>query len=915
MSEPPATLAFLPWLRRGVSTEITRKVFDQNASTQTHAEFELKLQFENINDAASVNLALHGPGEVVGIDPRIIIRVYPAPEAFNVESNYFPLIEFDQPDFPWRYTPARPDDNERLLPWLVLIVLADEELADQAQPSGSDGKPRSIRVASKFLPDLNQSWAWAHVQISGEIDTSGDHSSLEAITDIVDNEPHRDLSRLLCPRYLKTNTAYKAYLVPSLERGRLAGLNEVVPSDLDALTLAWSNTNGEKKVELPVYYQWRFQTGEAGDFESLVKKLLPPKTLPASVGIRKMDVSEPGARLPSASNTPLYLQGALISSTAREEVKKEEWEETEKTLFIQGLQKIVNDRSSELDNDKTVISGGAVTRLTLAAPLYGRWHIGRKELLPPDSYWFDQLNADPRWRTVAGLGTQVVQSQQQQLMAGAWEQVEGIIEVNQRLRQTQITRAVADRIYERHVKTQNEAVLLQVAAPLLNKIRSDATTTGQETLAETLSRKASGAKAAVAAQLRRVSRAYGPVWRREKRLSPSRSNRTGDPQRLNPNLTSLYRFEVEQDPNNPDPRNRHLIKKELFEEDYVKKQHETVVLKTEPKRLIEAALNRRIEKRGDSKFKVSTILNPIMAAPEFEQPMYKPLSDLSQEWLLPGVGEIPTNTVSLLETNNRFVESYMVGLSHEMARELLWHEYPTDQRGTYFRQFWDVRGYIKPFGKVPEPGDEELKDIELIPKWNKALGENAIRKDMLVLLIRGELLQRYPNAIIYTKNLKNPEVFEGEEKYPIFYGSLPPDLTFLGFDLEPDEVRNNSNWYFVIQEQPTEPRFGLDVAKKYGPPADNWTWRDLSWGQLVPAEDGLNKLNSLIYIDLEEGKNQPDTRLLTPEPPDLKLRAVWDIGNSGDTKSTASDFAYIFFQRPFRVVIQGTKMLPPKESR
>ena len=38
----------------------------------------------------------------------------------------------------------------------------------------------------------------------------------------------------------------------------------------------------------------------------------------------------------------------------------------------------------------------------------------------------------------------------------------------------------------------------------------------------------------------------------------------------------------------------------------------------------------------------------------------------------------------------------MVGLNHEFARELLWREYPTDQRGSYFRQFWDVSGYQPP---------------------------------------------------------------------------------------------------------------------------------------------------------------------------------------------------------------------------
>ena len=32
----------------------------------------------------------------------------------------------------------------------------------------------------------------------------------------------------------------------------------------------------------------------------------------------------------------------------------------------------------------------------------------------------------------------------------------------------------------------------------------------------------------------------------------------------------------------------------------------------------------------------------------------------------------------------------MVGSNHEMGRELLWRGYPTDQRGTYFAQFWDT---------------------------------------------------------------------------------------------------------------------------------------------------------------------------------------------------------------------------------
>ncbi|MCK4375466.1 MAG: hypothetical protein KAX19_09060, partial [Candidatus Brocadiae bacterium] len=76
----------------------------------------------------------------------------------------------------------------------------------------------------------------------------------------------------------------------------------------------------------------------------------------------------------------------------------------------------------------------------------------------------------------------------------------------------------------------------------------------------------------------------------------------------------------------------------------------------------------------------------------------------SPYYLLPGLDTVPQNTLGLVRTNQRFLESYMVGLNHEMARELLWREYPTDQRGTYFRQFWDVAEVV--------PSDELLEELE-----------------------------------------------------------------------------------------------------------------------------------------------------------------------------------------------------------
>jgi hypothetical protein len=117
----------------------------------------------------------------------------------------------------------------------------------------------------------------------------------------------------------------------------------------------------------------------------------------------------------------------------------------------------------------------------------------------------------------------------------------------------------------------------------------------------------------------------------------------------------------------------------------------------------------------------------------------------------------------------------MVGLNTEMGRELLWRGFPTDQRGSYFRQFWD--------GVQP--------DIEPIDRWgSNPLGANLLGPgpdENIVLLIRGDLLSRYPNAVIYAaeaiKGIDGRREPGPKEKYPIFRGTLQPDVTFLGFDL------------------------------------------------------------------------------------------------------------------------------------
>jgi hypothetical protein len=200
-------------------------------------------------------------------------------------------------------------------------------------------------------------------------------------------------------------------------------------------------------------------------------------------------------------------------------------------------------------------------------------------------------------------------------------------------------------------------------------------------------------------------------------------------------------------------------------------------------------------------------LEPILDAPDFPQPMYEALRDLSQDFLLPGLEHVPQNTIALLSTNSKFVESFMVGLNTEMNREFLWRNYPTDQQGTFFSQFWDTSA------------GSELRDIDPINEWNNTrLGDNTQAGENLVLLIRGELLRRYPNSVIYAvKAVRQAgqlvlSTLPADEKHPLFRGTMKPDVTFLGFGLSRADVIGDPGWFFVIQQQPTEPRFGMDVA-------------------------------------------------------------------------------------------------------
>jgi hypothetical protein len=274
--------------------------------------------------------------------------------------------------------------------------------------------------------------------------------------------------------------------------------------------------------------------------------------------------------------------------------------------------------------------------------------------------------------------------------------------------------------------------------------------------------------------------------------------------------------------------------------------------------------------------------------------MYEALRDLSSDYLLPGLEHVLPNTATVLETNPEFVEAFMAGLSSEMARELLWREFPTDQRGTYFRQFWAA------------VNTAESRQIQPIHEWKAALGQNpqpGQRQASLVLLIRGELLRRYPGTVIYARKAvtSGTRRVPGQvEKYPLFRGSLEPDVTFLGFDLSRDEASGADGglgWFFVLQEQPSAPRFGLDKATGFAgtiPKAAKWS--DLTWGHVAADQAAFD-----VLTHVPASGALPDTSGI-PQPPAVS----WG--------KNSAHLAYATYQQPVRIAIHGGDMIPPRTS-
>ncbi len=209
-----------------------------------------------------------------------------------------------------------------------------------------------------------------------------------------------------------------------------------------------------------------------------------------------------------------------------------------------------------------------------------------------------------------------------------------------------------------------------------------------------------------------------------------------------------------------------------------------------------------------------------LSTPRFPEPAYPLLRVVAEDWLLPGAAGIPQDTVMLLRSNPEFVEAFMVGLNHALARELVWRRYPLEPASTMFNTFWAGQGDAA--SSLFPPLDEWPAD--------SALGSHTGTADQLVLLLRGALLRRFPTAAVYLALVAS----DGAETHvtPSLHGTVGADIAFFGFPTTAEAVLAppaEHAWFAVIQESAHHARFGLDDPPASGTTATLDSWQDIDW--------------------------------------------------------------------------------------
>lgn len=874
---PAGAYHFAAWTRSGIGA-----LLDGSQRSVTLA----------LGDAGDVPVALgvHTPGDVIGLDPRAIIRTVPAPGATDHPPNLFATVELEHPALPWLVSPTGAGDH--VVPWIALVVVRDQlgvALTTQAATRRTILTIDPPARCADELPDLSQAWAWAHAQTIG---AAFDPAALA-------RSAGESRARLIAPRALAPRTAYAACIVPVFAGGVAAALGT---DAADPAAPAWAGT--ESAVTLPVLFAWRFTTGDGGDFASLARAIQPTR-LAADVGGRMIDLADPGWGAPAQPGAQIAVGGALRS---------ENWIEPPVTAAAIAL------------GDAIVAAIDAPPPPPGLAPVFPPPAHGsaasRAERIAAAPPWQRALNGSPGQRIAAGLGAAVVRAHQDELVEAAWREAGDAEAANALIRRCELAAELTRRLAQRHIAPlASDGEVLSIARPLLARMALPVATGGGPTVAAAI-RASALPDAVLLPALRRVARspavarftpaatgvvlekldtgaivaappivlAAGAVAFDRVDTAPDRPRlATLTPDAIDAAAATWRAVSVRPPPVGPRPPLHPAVVRELarardtipagegplrpppLDDDTVldpgtidelaaaARRHQAYLLGltllprlpprfgtagARPLAAVRAAIEAQWSPQAGilpllaSRFEAGDPrpgFDPVVVMPVLERPLLPLLHQLSPEHVMPGISGLVRDRAALAVSGPEFVRALLVGANEELGRELLWRGFPGALGHSWLRTFWG-RNLVGADGvRVADP------DIPPIETWPPD-GPPA-KPAELVLIIRAELFARYPNAVVYaaparwvgTRRNLDPDA---APTLPVIASRLGGDLVLYGFDLSPDRVRGGAGppadpgWYFVIAEHPSEPTFGL-AARSFGPVS---RWRDLAWSDLAPED-------------------------------------------------------------------------------
>ena len=843
-------LTFLSWVRPEIGSLVTAQAGGRAQATASITLTEAGADGgPGRSETQPVSFLLAGPADVTGLQPGAIVRRYPAPGAQDHESNRCPYVELADPTLPWRYTPAPTPAGASLHPWLVLVV--GREGSELTLDGGHVTIEPAAQQDAQALAAPASPYRFAHVQdsgghrttrllsgrplepgtdylavvvpaydVSGSLSWTGADAATVPVYDFwrfhtaVPAGSFEDLAARLQPGDAPSTTGRSQLHYPRLadaptldtfgalvartDDGTIAEdpLPPEVEADLADLRLPQHDPQGRPIVTLPRYGDaWDVKAPDESAWGQALN--LDPRHrgiagLGLAIGITAQEdlVDEVTANLGALQEARQRVRNLSLGLAASRSL----WQQrvpadpTERLWMLgPSMPRLVTPGGTVAElataDDRTiprgtfsaaakrVVRGGpARTALAAAPPTPAELVVSANREPPPPPAGIDGLPLNP-----AGLRT-LDNARRQTIQSG-------------HLNTATLVAAATD------LAASSAAALRPAATQFATAIKEAGQTGKPVPWAPALALLAA-ADAGVIAQSRDPTITTTVVGRGISALHGTVGTH-GDP-------TDVTGMLAELEPLQPaDPALQPVTVDALATG-------------------VAAAFDPSADDAPAATRVLATITGGVdpeqpLAPPEpcigLDRPAWKDLADAFADWLLPGLGQLPNNSVIALQSNTIFIDSFLTGLNTQLLGELRWRNIPIATGCTPIRRFWD---------RTDTSSGERADDIVGVTAWPKtsALGDQAHRPPSatgrdLVIAVRGELLLRYPTTLVYlqsavpagatTADFDNDPADDAARTLPGFRGRIGADVVFFGFP-GLDETALADNW-LVFEEPPAGYQF------------------------------------------------------------------------------------------------------------